>query len=163
MGEKLERNAQRLLLQRLSDSYPNRVDYNDLVPLVEGTGLNVNLAYLAEHGLVRLAKPEYLDDRNPYAGATISARGLDFLAGDGGLGAILGVVTVRLHDDTLRQLLIDRVEESPGDETVKQKIVAQLKSMPADAMKTLAEQATLAAVRQMPNALQWLNSTLFGS
>lgn len=58
----------------------------------------------------------------------LTAKGLDFIADDGGLGAILGDVTVRLHGDALRDLLISRVQSSGEDETVKAKVVAKLKS-----------------------------------
>lgn len=39
--------------------------------------------------------------RSTLAGATITARGMDFLPDDGGIGAILGMVAGRLHEETL--------------------------------------------------------------
>ena len=45
--------------------------------------------------------------------STITAAGLDFLEDGGGLSAILGVVTVRLHADTVRALIDAKIEASP--------------------------------------------------
>jgi hypothetical protein len=38
------------------------------------------------------------------------------------LAAVLGVVTVRLHEETLKQLLIDGVSRSDAPQTVKQRL-----------------------------------------
>jgi hypothetical protein len=59
--------------------------------------------------------------------AKITARGLDFLEDDGGLGAILNVVTIRLEADTLRQLLETKINASDMPEADKQTLLAKLK------------------------------------
>lgn len=88
--------------------------------------------------------------------AKISAKGLDFLADDGGLSAILGVVTVRLHEDTIKSLLIDRVRQSPGDATIKGKLIDAIKKQPAEALSTLTTKLLEEALVQLPNALPML-------
>ncbi|UVK45701.1 hypothetical protein BPNPMPFG_001261 [Mesorhizobium sp. AR07] len=92
--------------------------------------------------------------------ASITAKGLDFIADDGGLGAILGVVTVRLHGDTLRELLISRVESSDEDDTVKQKVVAKLKDIPGEALGALVTKALDASLASLPAVATWMLALL---
>ncbi|RMC99868.1 hypothetical protein EAY64_06040 [Aquitalea palustris] len=67
----------------------------------------------------------------------ISSSGLDFLEQDGGLSAILGTVTVKLHADTIRDLLETRIMESQLPVAEKKRFVDQLKELPGEALKTL--------------------------
>src|SRR3546814_5739628 len=69
----------------------------------------------------------------------ITAKGIDFIADDGGLGAILNVQTIRLHEDSIRALLIKQVEASNVSQSVKERLVDKIKSMPADGIGTLTE------------------------
>lgn len=158
--ELLSRELQRRLLERLGDAYPSTLDQGRLQQLASDREFTVNLAYLDEHGLVEVKLQHYLSDRSVVTAARITAKGIDFLADDGGLGAVLGVVTVRLHEDTVRNLLIQRVSESKGDETVKAQLVSQIKKLPAESVSKLAESAVESGLRHLPNALQWLQATM---
>lgn len=92
MSQMLNRELQRTLLQRLAVSYPDAVERNELEAIAPARAYIVNMSYLAEHGLVStLVIAGYISS------ARITARGLDFLADDGGLTAMLGAVSVRLH------------------------------------------------------------------
>lgn len=90
----------------------------------------------------------------------ITATGLDFIADDGGLSAILGVVTVKLHEDTIKELMIAKIEQSQADPSVKGNLIARLKSLPADAMKELSMAAVRHGIENLPNAVQWLQTLL---
>lgn len=158
MGELLDRGIQRQLLEALSHEYPNWADSKDLAHFAPGNTLKVNIAYLHGH---RLVEAKFFDDLargKVFAMACITEKGLDFLADDGGLGAILGVQTIRLHQDTVRDLLIARVRESEADNSIKGKLVDQLKALPAEAVSKLAEKALEKAIHHMPNAIQWLQT-----
>ncbi len=159
MGEKLNREVQRQLLQRLFDVYPQRMSANQLRDVASGSSFEVNLYYLAEHKLLKMeVYPTF--DGDVLGDIAITARGLDFLADDGGLSAILGTVTVKLHHDTVRQLLIARVGESDEPQTTKQKVVDKLRSMPADELGRLTSKAVDAGLRNLPNAVQWLQAAI---
>src|SRR5882672_5223716 len=70
--------------------------------------------------LVQMRPRGFLEDKKPVADvATITVKGLDFLQDDGGLGAILNVVTVRFEAETLRALIEAKVDAS--DEPPEQK------------------------------------------
>lgn len=161
MGEKLERELQGQLLQRLSEGYPEFVEARHLQPIAPGTALRVNIAYLDEHGLVE-AKFVYSLDGMQLLSAKITANGLDFLANDGGLGAILGVVTVRLHEDTLKQLVEARIHASDLPEPDKRKFLDQLRELPAETTKHLWLKLVDAGLENWPRALPLLQNMLSG-
>ncbi|MFI8570457.1 hypothetical protein ACIGEO_02905 [Stenotrophomonas bentonitica] len=124
-------------------------DMDEMIPELE---------YLRDHGLIDIQIYGYMSGEPGLTPAKITTAGRDFLHKTGGIGAELSVVTVRLHEDTVRQLLISRVRESDADDTVKGKLVDQLKALPAEAVSKLAERALDQALRYMPNAIQWLQT-----
>lgn len=156
MGEKLNRQLQREILARLSDDYPNQTDMGSSFNLDDNT-IAVNVAYLEEFGLVD-ASWDYDEEngRRYPSDAKISARGLDFLADDGGLGAILGIVTVKLHDDTLKSLLIERVSRSEGNNGIKTKLIAKIKELPAEAVNDIAKRILERGLDNLPTAVDAL-------
>lgn len=148
----IDRQLQLQILKRLSEVYPLRSDprqWNDL-----GPGLKPNLVYLEEHGLVELNKSE-LDMFTDILihGAKITHEGVDFLADDGGLSAVLGVVTVKLHDETIKQLIEAKIQAStlPSDE--KSRITLGLRKLPADATKHLVLKLLDLGLEKGPEAI----------
>lgn len=160
MGEKLDRGVQRALLHRLRDAYPVRVQAKDLQSLAEGTSLRVNVAYLGEHGLIEATFYENLSSGPTLGQARITARGLDFLAEDGGLSAILGVVTVRLHEDTLKELVAAKIQASDLPRTEKQRFLDQLRSLPGETTKHLVLRLVDAGLDNWQRALPLLQNML---
>lgn len=116
MNNWLRRELQKEMLEILFENYPNQILLKDLRYKVSPgeSFFNQNLEYLVEHNLL---KHEY---RNHKDGCfetyehfyKITAKGIDFLAADGGLSAILGVVTVKLHSDTIQALLVSKINQS---------------------------------------------------
>lgn len=158
--EPVDPALQRALLQRLAEHYPRAVSHEALADLGEPHTVRSNAQYLEDHRLITVRWTTTGDPEIPFSYATILPAGIDFLADDGGLTAIRGTVTVKLHQDTLRALLIDRVQAEDADDGVKAKIVSQLKALPAEAISRLCEKALDAGLRAMPSALRWLQTTL---
>ena len=156
MNEYLDRNYQRELLIELAENYPA----NHFIREDDGEKYLINIAYLSEHGLTESRIHQDMSGTMSISHCKITARGLDFLQDDGGLTSILEVVTVKLHDDTIRQLLIDRVEASTEDPTVKAQLVAAIKSAPAETLKTVTQKALEAGVQNLPDAVQLLQGWL---
>ncbi|WNB79610.1 MULTISPECIES: hypothetical protein [unclassified Stenotrophomonas] len=101
-----------------------------------------------------------LDGRLTLSFAKITAKGMDFLAGDGGLGAILGVVTIKLHEETLRHLIEAKVLESDLPQTQKQRLLDQLRQLPAETTKHLATQLVDAGLKNWPAAFLLLRNAV---
>lgn len=157
----LDRHLQRDLLNQLAEAYPEK--RNDVLP--EGdphSSISVNLHYLQEHGLVKIGKPaarpfirrgaEDREARTVYRGVAITAAGIDFLEEDGGLSAILGTVTVRLHADTIRDLIEAKILESDQPEPEKHQLIDTLKSMPEEGLKQLTQRVVSHGLDQAPGA-----------
>ncbi|MEY1594102.1 hypothetical protein AB3K92_35440 [Burkholderia sp. Bmkn7] len=153
---KLDRTYQRELLQELAACYPDRAVWFERVDSMDAetkAKYLANLAYLNEHGLVSSMNDSTLQfdfSRSP----CITAKGMDFLADDGGLSSILGVVTVKLHEDTLKELIGQRIAESDLPTPEKSRLLDQLKSLPGEAIKHLTLKLVDAGLSNWPAALQ---------
>ncbi|GGA75495.1 hypothetical protein GCM10011521_12070 [Arenimonas soli] len=156
----LDRVLQNELLERMAAAYPSAVDFSGHNGERSINEIHATLAYLHEHRLAKLTLERYLDNSLQTFTGQITAKGLDFLADDGGLGAILDVVIVKLHHDTVRDLLVARIEDSTADASVKGRMVSALKDLPAAAMQRVAQQAIDAGLRQLPNAVQWVQNAI---
>lgn len=159
MAELLDRAFQLHLLQVAAAGYPQ------LVPLKDELAANerktrVNVAYLEEHGLVKGHYPGSHGRRVAPTGALITAQGIDFLSNDGGLGAILGVVTVRLHEDTLKAIIASKVEQSELPAAEKRKFLEQLKELPGETTKHLVLRLVDAGLDNWQKALPLLQNML---
>jgi hypothetical protein len=155
-----ERQTQRELLEKLRDVFPAEITGGAVFAGIEHTVAVRELFYLSGHGLIDLKADRMLDGEYGFLTARITSAGIDFLADDGGLTAILGVVTVKFHEDTIKALLLQHVDRAPADETVKSSLRKQIKALPAEGLKHLTTKALDAGLSQMPNAAQWLQTLL---
>ena len=163
----LDRNLQHEILKELNNIYPDSKTYEywidaaiaQVVGVIETVGeaelyiakLSANLRYLAEHGLV------VCNDKNLSATVKITAKGIDFLTDDGGLSAILGVVTVRLHSDTIQALLDAKINEANIPPEEKSRLKGILSKMGDVALAKCTEKAIDAVTSpQIINLLQSL-------
>lgn len=156
---KLDRNLHRRILEAAYEAYPNETFLADAGG-EETLNYYANLLYLEEHGLIDSGLLKTPGGAIPRSGFKAKYRGVDFIADDGGLSAILGVVTIRFHEDTIKQLLIDRVEASKEPTSVKSSLIKQLKDLPAEGLKTLTTKALEAAMTDLPNAMHQLGTWL---
>lgn len=133
----LDRALQLELLTTLRDVYPEfgeiSVWFNHDDPKVQG-----NLFYLAEHGLILSSGVrEAFGVPRQMLLAKLTAQGLDFLEADGGLSAILNVVTIRFDADTLRGLLASKIESATIPQTEKESLLKKLTSFSSDVLKAV--------------------------
>lgn len=147
------------MLEYFAEHYPAAkklsADFAD-APLEK---IEANLWYLIEHGLIanRERKDPYGIAPNGFA---ITHRGLDFLADDGGLSAVLGVVTVRLHDDTIKALVATKIHESNLPEPEKKRYLDQLRELPAETTKHLVLKLVDLGLEQGPKAIETIGKWL---
>lgn len=154
----LSRDFQRRLLLELAEIYPHRSDHrfhseSDLSGLA-------NASYLIEHGLINATVSRYGDGHIDARLPMITAKGLDFLADDGGLSAILGVVTVRIDSSSIRELVEARIFQDVPDETLRQSLISALRKAPADAMSSVIQQLATAGLSSVPSLLPLLQKAL---
>ena len=168
----LDRALQRRILEALAALYPEGTyDLPQAVSPADGgeapdeRRVLVNTQYLAEHGLLEsgFARRGTLGDDSFMAMGEhrITAKGLDLLADDGGLGAVLGTVTVRLDAAQWAELLARKVEAAPGlSHADRSSIAATLRSLPAKAIGTVFEKLLDWAVDHSQDALPLLRMWL---
>lgn len=163
---KVDRDLQRKLLEELRTHYPaphvtNRMDHLHPDP----RHLMANSAYLIEHGLVAgkmrmtsTGNTDFMPTR-----LVLTARGLDFLEDDGGLTAILGTLTVKLHADSIRNLLAARIEAAELEDSVKSQLISEVKSLPAKGLEAMIGGLAKEGLARVPNAIQWLQTALISA
>ncbi|OOW99257.1 hypothetical protein Xgly_03425 [Xanthomonas citri pv. glycines] len=156
----LNRQAQRELLEKLAEAYPVGLTGSELGANGDDNASSVNIWYLHEHKLVEANRYDAINGTMLLGEVKITARGMDFLMDDGGLGAVLGVVTIKLHEETLRQLIVSKVRDSDLPPTQKTRLLDQLRKLPAETTKHLAMKLVDAGLKHAPDALQLLQSAV---
>lgn len=147
----LDRNLQHEILKELNNIYPDSKTYEYWIDaaIAQVTGVietvgeaelyiakrSANLRYLAEHGLV------VCNDKNLSATVKITAKGIDFLSDDGGLSAILGVVTVKLHSDTIQALIAAKIDQAEISDSEKSWLKKELGKIKDTALSTFTANA----------------------
>ena len=114
--------------------------FNIKVDIEKLNHLQENLTYLSAHGLLEKRGTSY----------RITHTGIDFIEDDGGLSAILNVSTVKLHPSSA-ELLISVIDGSSLNPSDKQKMIDQLKSLPADAIKQILTELVNRGVGYLPS------------
>ena len=155
---KLDREFQKQWLEKLADSYPEMVNVE--CERISGDKTVINLWYLDDHGLIEALKSESLGAPPTIIAATITHKGLDFLADDGGLSAILGTVSIKLHADTLRDLLEAKIAAADLPEPEKKRFIDHVRSLPGEALKTVTTYLVEQALDHLPDAIPLLQKLL---
>lgn len=157
----LNRQLQLKILQRAAAAYPaalkpEEFDLNDGTPEIV-----MNIHYLSDHGLIEVMFSKALGYKIARP-VTVKAthRGLDFLADDGGLSAILGVVTVKLHEDTVRQLISQKIEDSGLPEEEKRPLLQAVRELPGDSIKHLTTRLLDLGMDNVPRAIELIRTVL---
>ncbi|WP_136477014.1 hypothetical protein [Pseudomonas sp. DG56-2] len=132
---KIDRALQKKILEHLREVYPR--ESSSVTKIDDPSQTLGNLYYLRELGLIDIAASDYVNGTKKIHHATITAKGIDFLEDDGGVGAILGTLTVKLHEDTLRQLIEAKVQSASLPEEQKSSLLKALREAPGDAIKQL--------------------------
>ncbi len=137
---KIDRTIQREILEFLADAHPEKPrDMSEhLRDKYSKPQLIANCVYLEGHGLIKSGYRQ-----TPTTNATwlnqypfeITSAGIDFLADDGGLGAILGIVTVRLDASSIKALVMNRIDQA---EEITHEERSRLKSL----VSTAGDQTT---------------------
>ena len=158
----LNRNLQLSMLRKMEVAYPHTVNSfsEDRTRGISRECL-ANILYLEEHALCEANVSQAMDGSYLWGSAKITAKGLDFLADDGGLGAILNVVTVKLHAATIRDLIEAKIDAGPGTPEEKATIKTYLKRLSGAALQAVARDLMKRGLDHLPDAVGWLHT--FGS
>ena len=157
----IDRKLQKELLIHMAAVYPERTpkDFQGF-DTIDRTILAANLLYLEDHELIQSGVATFMEGGYGHTGSKITHKGIDFLTDDGGLSAILGVVTVRFHADTVRALLLDKIDTSDLPVEEKSRLKVHLASLSGEAWKEAGKYLMQQGLHRLPNAIEWLYKTL---
>lgn len=140
----LDRELQLKLLTVLSDMYPFTYDFSKDFQYgsKDYDKAVANLYYLQSHELVTdksvfVSKSIGGGGRVQFGSAEITHRGMDFLADDGGLSAILGTVIIKFETEQLRAILAAKIMSSDLSQDRKTTMIDAIKELPAEGLKYL--------------------------
>lgn len=163
---RLDRSDMRKILDVLYEKFPYTVDPDNLTVETNGeAGVGTYLHYLEGHGLVEFKKLHAAHGTMNFniTQVRITSKGIDFIMDDGGLSAIFGVVTVKLHEDTIRALLLKGLEDNPAPESEKAPLREAIRKAPATAFNKVIESLVGVALSRTPDALIVLQNALHAS
>lgn len=160
----MNRNLQQEILIQAAEAYPLAMSDESLEELRRNFGdekLVRELKYLEESKLLHHESIIIGIDNNISFGIIkITNKGLDFIQSDGGISAILNVVTVRFESDTLAALLTAKINQSDLPDDEKSSLVAAVKDLPADGMKHLMTRVLDKGIDSIPNLVPYLMQTI---
>ena len=159
---KLDRVLQKEILHAISGGYstlPMQMPLDGMSEEEKDRHIT-NLLYLEAHGLIQAGLTQFHDgtwasDATP----KITHKGLDFLADDGGLSAILDVVTIKIHDDTIRSLIEARIQAADLPPEEKTGLLNQLRELRGESIKHLTMKLLDVGVESLPTLLRLIQTS----
>ena len=162
--QKFNRELQNHILTVCIASYPHHTSWNQYDPesfpgLMDDHILAANIYYLSERGLISVSPQRTDDPYSLFENIRATADGRDFMMGDEGLKSVLDIRTIKIHSDTMTQL-IDIISSSNIPEEEKRGILSKLQELPASAITHLTNELTVKAALALPGALQLIQKYL---
>jgi len=145
---KINRELQEKILKHITEKFPERPEeefYSSLLQQYGEKEVVGTILYLKMHEMLlcnESAYLDYLESEIPnivWSLITPTEKAFDFLEDDGGLSAILGVVTVKLHQDTIYKIFEQKIGESDIKEEDKNFFLRELSKMKDVALSKLIE------------------------
>ena len=136
---KLDRNLQLRILEYLRDYYhcPADARVNEQ-SFFHNEDYLMNLKYLYEYGLVKGYESKAIGKREfSLGGVEITAKGLDLLEDDGGVGAILRTVVVKFDAENIRHIMKERILSFNIPDEQKTSLVEKIKNFSGKALETI--------------------------
>ena len=139
----LDRSYQNEVLAFLLKDYP-KYEHTDAfcsdLLIKDELKYYANLMYLEMHELIEngprctYSRLTFFDESTK---PRLTAQGIDFILDDGGLSAILNIQTVKLHQDTIKDLLMVAVQSASISKDKKESFADQIKKLPLESLKDL--------------------------
>lgn len=136
----LDRQMQSDILHKLLSVFPDTYNFNTDDNFNQNPKkLLANLYYLQQHELIAKDSVIFAQtlgdyERNHGINRTeITHKGIDFLLDDGGLSAILNILTIKFEAEQFKKLLQIKIQQSQSiPENKKEACIQYIKSLPAE-------------------------------
>ncbi|QNT79411.1 hypothetical protein [Entomobacter blattae] len=157
------REHQLQILQILLEAYPNGVFFFSGLDIFKDQEkidhLVADLLYLEESGLCKSGVFPKGRGFEPVYESVITKDGIDLIAPDGGIAAALKIITVKLHEETIRKILLEKVLQSNLTENEKSTLLTCLKKASDQVLTNLLTELVKRGIDQFPSLSdlsQWL-------
>ena len=77
------------------------------------------------------------------------------MANDGGLSAILGVVTIKIHPESIKELIESHISESNLSEEQQVWIKSKISTMSDETVKTITRSLVQQGLAKIPDLYKW--------
>ena len=150
----MDKEFLRTVLVTLKECYPGKT--YAVYEMADENKMLSHLRYLDEYELID-SGVHIIDDVHSegvnysLGGAKITARGLDYLAEDGGLAAELGTVTIRLHSTTIQDLIEIALAQRDLPAEKRTAIQNALATASTETVKALTTRLIDAAIKHTPD------------
>ena len=153
---KIDRDLQRQILEEANQHYPS--DAGNVLRTLNCNDEHgsANAFYLEELGLIKVSAVA-LHGHRLVNSVKITAQGIDFLADDGGVGATLAVVTIKIHEDSLRELLTQKIDDSGISNEEKSRLKESIKELPGEGVKHLMTKFVDLGFENLPKAFDLIS------
>lgn len=146
----IDRDLQKRILTDLSNVYPKWADITDIdeyYQQLDDRTLIANLKYLAQNALITECIDITTDGMYILQPTEITHTGLDFLADDGGLRAILNTVTVKIDQSQMADLLKAIANLSQEEQKT---LFEAIKEAPNKAVENMVEKSVEHGISSLP-------------
>ena len=158
---KLNKEIQIKILEACAETRPDRAYFSQRLDRFGGKDVFIaELQYLIDHELVEAYISHGLDITTFSDGVRITTKGIDYLSKEETIGKELGIVTIKLHEDTIKQLIEAKILASDLAQPQKLRFLDRLRSLPADATKHLLLKLVDAGLENSPKLLPLLQNLL---
>jgi len=156
---KLDKELAIKILKAIEDSPEQHVRLAHRIQEFGGDEVFIfTMEYLISHELVNAYITYGMDETVFNDPVSLTQKGIDYLAADGGLGAELNVITIKIHEDTIKEFIRARIDQSNLPAQEKKRFWDRLKELPAASIEHLVFQLMDLGLKNMPQAVQLLNS-----
>jgi hypothetical protein len=161
----LNRALQQEILIQTANAYPFALSYEELSSGIwkntDEKELARELQYLVENKFLDKDAIFFsIDNQISLGNVKITSRGMDFLQEDGGLSAILNVVTVRFEPDTLKALLTSKINSADIEAEKKSELMKAVEELPADGLRHVMTRVLDKGMENIPHLIPYLSQVL---
>lgn len=155
----------RRILTALANTYPAPMAGFALLKELSDTDKKIviqELSHLHELEMVEAAIHMSSDGsmNSTLVKAKITAKGRDYLKPDGGLTAELNTLTIKVHTQTIKDIINAQVELSELESSTKSKLKEAVQNLPAQTLQEVVTGLVQQGLAHSPAAIRWLQTLL---
>ena len=148
---KSNKEVQIEILKKLKENPTKAYEIDDLLNIADHETIIRNIEYLCGHKLLTRKQVHFFGGHNIPISIRITSLGIDKIDPEDGIGEIINTVTVKFHQDTIRKLLINKINGENIPDNEKSKIIEYIKTIPKTATNKVIEELVIYLINNYHN------------